>query len=166
MSVIIGVDPGSRVTGYGVIDDSGRQPIYVASGVIKVADQPFPRRLKTIYQSISDLIREYAPQQFAIEQVFVGKSASSALKLGHARGVAILAAEMAGLEISEYAARSIKQAVSGSGAADKQQMQDMIVRLLNLNSQPTSDSADALSVALCHAYSRIALSERAIAQRK
>lgn len=157
MSIILGIDPGSRVTGYGVIDTgTGRgsvQPKYLASGCIRMDGGDIAPRLVTIYQSIAQLINQYSPDQAAIEQVFVGKSASSALKLGHARGAAMLAVSIVEIPLAEYAARSIKQAVAGSGAADKKQVQDMVVKLLRLNKSPAADAADALAVALCHAYS-------------
>lgn len=155
MSIILGIDPGSRVTGYGLIDSGNARgkPSYIASGCIRMDDTAIAPRLVTIYQSISQLIQQYAPDTAAIEQVFVGKSASSALTLGHARGAAMLAVSMADIPLDEYAARSIKQAVAGTGGADKQQVQDMVVRLLNLNKAPAADAADALAIAMCHAFS-------------
>ena len=153
MSIILGVDPGSRITGYGLIKVEKTQVSYVASGCIRMPTDDLPVRLLTIYQNIGELIRQYAPSQAAIEQVFVGKSVSSALKLGHARGAAILAIAEAGLPLGEYAPRTIKQAVAGTGAADKEQVQAMVVRLLGLNRTPSADAADALAVALCHSYS-------------
>ena len=153
MSAILGIDPGSRVTGYGVIESSGKQPLYVASGCIRLPDASLPERLKVLYNSLFELMEEYAPGAVAIEQVFVGKSAGSALKLGHARGVAMLAPTLENIPVFEYAARSIKQAVAGTGAADKEQVQSMVVRLLKLNAAPAVDASDALAVALCHLYS-------------
>ena len=152
MSIILGIDPGSRVTGYGVVATCGAsmQPRYLASGCIRLDGKAIAPRLQTIFESLQQLIEQYRPDEFAIEQVFVGKSASSALKLGQARGVALLAASMLDLPIAEYAARSIKQAVTGTGAADKEQVQSMVVRLLGLNAAPQADAADALAVALCH----------------
>ncbi len=155
MSIILGIDPGSRTTGYGVITmgDGGTQPSYVASGCIRLPQKDLSTRLGIIFSSIGELIAEFSPEQAAIEQVFVGKNANSALKLGHARGAAMLAISVADIPLAEYAARSVKQAVTGSGAADKIQVQDMIVRLLKLNKSPAEDAADALAIALCHAYS-------------
>ena len=153
MSIILGVDPGSRITGYGLIQVEKTQASYIASGCISMPTDDLPARLLTIYQNIGELIRQYAPRQAAIEQVFMGKSVSSALKLGHARGAAILAIAEAGLPLGEYAPRTIKQAVAGTGAADKEQVQAMVVRLLGLNRTPSADAADALAVALCHSYS-------------
>lgn len=153
MSIILGIDPGSRVTGYGVLQIVNRKPHYIASGCIRLSGSAIAPRLQTIFEGLTDLIKEYNPDSFAIERVFVGKSADSALKLGHARGVAILVASMANLPVSEYAARTIKQAVAGTGAADKKQVQSMVVRLLKLSASPAADAADALAVALCHCYS-------------
>ena len=153
MSIILGIDPGSRITGYGLIQVEKTQATYVASGCIRMPTDDLPARLLTIYQNVGELIRQYAPSQAAIEQVFVGKSVSSALKLGHARGAAILAIAEADLPLGEYAPRTIKQAVAGTGAADKEQVQAMVVRLLGLNRSPSADAADALAVALCHSYS-------------
>ena len=148
MSIILGIDPGSRITGYGLIQVEKTQVSYVASGCIRIPTDDLPLRLLTIYQNIGELISQYAPHQAAIEQVFVGKSVSSALKLGHARGAAILAIAEAGLPLGEYAPRTIKQAVAGTGAADKEQVQAMVVRLLDLNRTPSADAADALACLL------------------
>lgn len=153
MSIILGIDPGSRITGYGLIKVEKTKAEYLASGCIRMPTDDLPARLLTIYQNIGELIQQYSPNQAAIEQVFVGKSVSSALTLGHARGAAILAVAEAGLPLGEYAPRTIKQAVAGTGAADKGQVQAMVVRLLGLNRTPSADAADALAVALCHSYS-------------
>ncbi len=158
MSVILGIDPGSRITGYGVIDTqssnkSAIKPRYIASGCIRLSEESIPNRLLTIHECLNDLIREYQPSHVSIEKVFVGKSADSALKLGQARGVAILSAAQANLPVFEYAARTIKQAVSGMGAATKVQVQEMVVQALSLNATPAADAADALAIALCHFYS-------------
>ncbi|MGB5325858.1 MAG: crossover junction endodeoxyribonuclease RuvC [Pseudomonadales bacterium] len=154
MSIILGIDPGSQVTGYGLVACAGGVPRYLASGCIRLVGEPsMSARLERLYRSLQEIASEYQPTEAAIEQVFVGKSASSALKLGQARGVAMLAAAQSGLPVFEYAARAIKQAVAASGAADKAQVQAMVVRLLNLNGTPAADAADALAVALCHAHS-------------
>lgn len=168
MSIILGIDPGSRVTGYGVIatDSKAIQPRYIASGCIRLDGKDIAPRLQVIFESLQQLIKQYQPDEFAIEQVFVGKNASSALKLGHARGVAILAATMQNLPVAEYAARSIKQAVTGTGAADKEQVQSMVTRLLALNAVPQADAADALAVALCHCYNTRYLSKVASAENR
>lgn len=149
---ILGIDPGSLLMGYGVIDVDGNHNRYVTCGTLSLKTLKMPARLQLIYETISEIISEYNPQQFAIERVFVSKNVDSALKLGHARGVAICAASMSGLEVSEYAPRAIKLATTGSGAADKGQMQYMVKILLGLNKVPGEDAADALATAICHAH--------------
>lgn len=153
MSIILGIDPGSRVTGYGVIESIRGRQRYVASGNIRLPNSSLSARLEVLYQNLQGLIAEYTPASVGVEQVFVGKSAGSALKLGHARGIALLVPQLAKIPVYEYSARTVKQAVTGTGAADKEQVQSMVVRLLSLNSKPSSDAADALAVALCHSYS-------------
>lgn len=151
----MGIDPGSRITGYGLIDMDGSRSHHVASGCIQTGSgRPLPERLKTIYESITELVRRYQPDEVAAEQVFMHRNPDSALKLGQARGAALCAVVMAGLPVSEYAARAIKQAVVGSGAADKAQVQHMVSLLLSLSALPPPDAADALAVALCHGHSR------------
>lgn len=154
MAVILGVDPGSLKTGFGVIDSRAGRNRYVASGVIRIAPLTLPERLKTIFDAISEIIDEYRPEQVAVEQVFMAKSAGSALKLGQARGAAIVAAVNRSLPVAEYEARKVKQSVVGNGAADKHQMQHMVKQLLKLSAVPQEDAADALGVALCHAHSQ------------
>ena len=152
---VLAIDPGSRVTGYGIIDVAGQEVRYVDSGCIRLADEAMPLRLMMIHQGISELIRSYRPQEFAIEAIFVHKNPASALKLGQARGVAICAAVLAQLPVSEYAAKSIKQAVVGKGGAEKTQVQHMVKILLNRSGviqSIQSDAADALAVALTHAH--------------
>ena len=152
---LMGIDPGSRITGYGIVEMDGPRSRYIASGGIQTdSSRPVPERLKTIFESIAHLIREYQPMEVAVEQVFMHRNPDSALKLGQARGAAICAVVVAGLPVSEYAARAIKQAVVGSGAADKTQVQRMIALLLNLPALPQSDAADALAVAICHGHTR------------
>ncbi len=148
--LILGIDPGSIIMGYGVVQHNGSQLRYVTSGCIKVGKLEWPQRLKQIYIDLTQIILEFKPQEVAIEQVFVHKNASSALKLGQARGAAIVAAACQELLVAEYSAREVKQAVVGYGNADKSQVQQMIKIMLNLNGVPTADSADALAVALCH----------------
>lgn len=149
---ILGIDPGSRVTGYGIVDVEGQSLRYVDSGCIRLAEEAMPIRLMMIHQGILQLVQRYRPQEFAIEEIFVHKNPNSALKLGQARGVALCAAVLAQLPISEYAAKSIKQAVVGKGAADKSQVQYMVKLLLNQTGKIQSDAADALAVALTHAH--------------
>ena len=152
MTIILGIDPGSRVTGFGLIEVVGNQSSYLASGCIRLGEQALPQRLGRIYQSLTEIIDRYHPEQAAIEQVFMAKNADSVLKLGQARGVAILAAVEKGLPVSEYAARSVKQSVVGRGDADKTQVQHMVMNLLKLTAKPQADAADALAIALCHAH--------------
>ncbi len=154
MTLILGVDPGSLKTGFGIIDARGSSNSYVASGVIRIPALGLPERLKVIFDSINEIIAEYSPEEMAIEQVFMAKSAASALKLGQARGAAIVAAVNQSLPVAEYEARKVKQSVVGNGAADKHQMQHMIKTLLRLPAPPQEDAADALGVAICHANTR------------
>ncbi|WP_185232422.1 crossover junction endodeoxyribonuclease RuvC [Teredinibacter franksiae] len=166
MPLILGVDPGSRKMGYGIINAQGSRLAYVASGVVRI---PAPllvadclaERLKVIFDSLTEIIEQYQPQEFAIENVFMSKSAGSALKLGQARGAAIVAAVNQDLPVSEYAARKVKQAVVGTGAADKLQVQHMVKTLLALPASPPEDAADALAVAICHANTFSGLVSRA-----
>lgn len=152
MPIILGVDPGSRITGYGIIRAEGRQLEYIDSGCIRVGEKPVAERLQVIFQSLATLISEYRPQEFAIEQVFMARNPDSALKLGQARGAAIVSAANSGLPVHEYSARQVKQAVVGTGGADKSQVQHMVQALLSLSRTPQADAADALAVALCHAH--------------
>lgn len=155
MPFILGVDPGSLKTGFGIIDTLGSKTQYVASGVVRLnSADSLPLRLKTIFDSLSEIIAEYQPHEMAIEQVFMAKNASSALKLGQARGAAIVAAGFYDLPVFEYEARKVKQSVVGTGAADKHQVQQMVKHLLKLTSSPQEDAADALAVALCHSHSQ------------
>src|SRR5690606_12876494 len=131
----------------GLIDVERSSARYVASGVIRIPDAPLPERLKLIFDAVSQIAQQYQPQQMAIENVFMAKSAGSALKLGQARGAAIVAAANAGLPVSEYEARKVKQAVVGSGAADKLQVQHRVKALLRLPASTQEDAADALAVA-------------------
>ncbi|MFC3914514.1 crossover junction endodeoxyribonuclease RuvC [Pseudaeromonas sharmana] len=152
MSIVLGIDPGSRVTGYGVIRTLGGRIEYLGSGCIRMRDGDLGPRLKQIYDGVSEVIRQFSPDLFAIEQVFMARNPDSALKLGQARGAAIVAAVNAGLEVAEYAARQVKLSVVGTGAADKEQVQHMVRQILKLPGNPQADAADALAVALCHAH--------------
>lgn len=154
MAIIMGVDPGSRKTGFGLINTVGGRSEYITSGVIRVPDVSLPERLKVIFDSVSELIERYIPEQFAIEQVFMAKNAGSALKLGQARGAAIVAAVNHDVPVHEYEARKVKQAITGTGAADKLQVQHMVKTLLKLPAAPQEDAADALAIALCHINSQ------------
>ncbi|MGB1199362.1 MAG: crossover junction endodeoxyribonuclease RuvC [Thalassotalea sp.] len=163
MAIILGIDPGSRLTGYGVIEQQGRKLTYLGSGCIKAiaAGDDFAARLQTIFAGVSELILQFQPDMFAIEQVFMGVNPGGALKLGQARGAAIVGATSKGLPVAEYSARQIKQSVVGTGAADKSQVQHMVKTILKLPATPQADAADALAVALCHAHSHDSLAKMA-----
>lgn len=156
---ILGIDPGLQVTGFGIIKSDGRISSYVHSGNIRVAKADFnkemPQRLGLIFRKLTEVIKEYQPDEVAVEEVFISRNASSALKLGHARGAAISAAVQLHLPVSEYSARSVKQAVVGNGAATKEQIQHMVLRLLALRGSLQADEADALAISLCHAHTSL-----------
>ena len=154
MKIILGIDPGSRVTGYGVIRSNGNKHEYITSGCIRTGEGDLSSRLHAIYKSISTLIEQYRPVEASIEEVFVNANVNSALKLGQARGAALVAFAQYVLPVAEYAPRRIKQAVVGYGGADKSQVQHMVKTILCLNKAPALDAADALAVALCHAHTR------------
>jgi len=154
MAVILGIDPGSQKTGFGVIHYSGGRSEYVASGVIRLPKADLPERLGIIFESVTELVELHCPQELSIEQVFMAKSAGSALKLGQARGAAIVACVAQQMLVAEYSARQIKQSVVGTGAADKAQVQHMVKVLLKLPAVPQEDAADALAAALCHAHTQ------------
>ena len=149
---ILGIDPGSRLTGFGVVDCEGDRASYVASGAVKTIDGSFPDRLKVIFNSVSEILCEYQPAVVAIESIFVHKNAASALKLGQARSAAICATFEFDTLLFEYAPREIKQAIVGTGAGTKEQVQHMVRSLLHLEGAPSPDAADALATALCHAH--------------
>jgi crossover junction endodeoxyribonuclease RuvC len=161
---ILGIDPGLRVTGFGVIESIDNKLIYVTSGVIKTASakknvvegeddrEELPGRLKVILESLFKVIDTYKPNQAAVEKVFVNVNPQSTLLLGQARGAAISAAVIRNLVVAEYTALQVKQSVVGNGHAQKEQVQEMVRRLLNLPSAPSPDSADALACAICHAH--------------
>ena len=149
--IILGIDPGSRLTGYGLIDNRRDRMIYLASGHIRVQGESFPERLGDIFERLCEIIAEHDPAQMSIESVFMHKNADSALKLGQARGAAICAGHQAGLEVHEYAPREVKQALVGRGGAEKEQVRHMVMRLLGLAETPQIDESDALALAICHA---------------
>lgn len=159
MTIILGIDPGSRITGYGLINESDRKIEYVDSGCIRTtADGELSQKLLQIYDGICQLMDYYSPTEVAIEQVFMHENPNSALKLGHARGVAMVAAASHRVKVSEYSAREIKKTVVGYGAAEKAQVSHMVVSLLALNKAPQKDAADALAIAICHSHMRYHLS--------
>lgn len=157
MKIILGIDPGSRVTGYGLVKLHNNKTQYVGSGCIRVEDKSLPNRLHNVFVGVSEIIKQYQPDEFAIEQVFMSKNADSALKLGQARGAAIVAATSQGIDVYEYSAKQIKQSVVGKGNASKAQVQHMVQYLMHLNKKPQSDAADALAVALCHIHTEQSL---------
>ena len=151
---ILGIDPGSQTTGYGIIDTEGNHSVHIDNGIIRVQEKNIAEKLRLIYQGISELITQFEPCEVSIEKVFMHKNADSALKLGQARGAAITAAAFYDLEIFEYSANRVKQSTVGKGHAAKEQVQHMVKVLLNLPEVPFTDAADALAIALCHAHSR------------
>lgn len=154
MASILGVDPGSRCTGYGIIHDGVKGPVLVTYGTIRTESDNFPERLKQIYDGIYRVAHEFRPDELAIEQVFMSKNADSALKLGQARGAAICGAMSAGLKVYEYAARAVKLAVVGKGSAEKSQVQHMVRFMLGVSEVLPADASDALGVAMCHIHHR------------
>jgi len=151
VSRILGIDPGSTITGFAIVDGGGQPTAHIVD-CIRLPRTDFPTRLGLIFQRLTEVIIEYQPDEMAIENVFVSKNASSALKLGQARGAAICAAAARGLPVAEYTPTQIKQAVVGRGHADKVQIQHMVAMLLGLKPPVQADSADAAAVALCHAH--------------
>ncbi len=152
---ILGIDPGTRITGYGIIDVEGNRLRHIDNGIVSTnSKEPLPLRLQTIYSGLRKILDHYSPACMAVEQVFMAKNPRAALTLGHARGVALLAGIHSDLPISEYSALQVKSAVVGYGRADKQQVQQMVKALLNLPEVAQEDAADALAVAICHANSR------------
>jgi crossover junction endodeoxyribonuclease RuvC len=151
---ILGLDPGSRITGYGVVDVGQRGVRYVASGCIRVGNGEMAGRLLQIHRHVTELVATYAPAEIAIERVFMHKNPDSALKLGQARGAALCGACQAGAPVFEYAPRAVKQTVTGTGGAEKTQVLHMIKALLALDGRLSADAADALAIAVCHAQHR------------
>lgn len=152
---ILGIDPGSNITGFGIIDASGNKYNYITSGVVRTTKNHMHHQLWQIFDGIFNLVTKYCPSEVAIEQVFMHANVNSALKLGQARGVAIVAAAKGNIKIAEYSARQVKQAVVGYGNAEKFQVQHMVRLLLKLKNSLKPDEADALAVAICHANSRL-----------
>jgi crossover junction endodeoxyribonuclease RuvC len=163
---ILGIDPGLRITGFGVVDRSGPRITYVASGRIRTPDADLAERLKAILEGLAEVIRDHHPTLVAVEKVFVNVNPNSTLLLGQARGTALCAAVMHGLPVAEYTALQVKQAVVGNGHAGKQQVQDMVRRLLKLAGNPSPDAADALACAICHAHGGDGYAGLAAARRR
>ena len=151
---ILGIDPGSRITGFGVVDFDRDRAAYVGSGTVDSRKGEFADRLKTIFDSISEVCAHYRPDAVSVENVFVHKSAGSALKLGHARAAAICATFEHGIAVYEYAPRAIKQAIVGTGGAQKEQVEHMVKTILALSGELSADASDALAAALCHGHNR------------
>jgi len=161
---ILGLDPGLRRTGWGVVDCAGARLIHVAHGVIAPPQEiAFAERLLFLFEAVSAVIAEHAPDEAAVEETFVNNNASSTLKLGHARAASLIAPARAGLPVAEYAATVVKKAVVGTGGADKSQVGFMIARLLPAAGKTTADAADALAVAIAHAHARTARNFRGAA---
>ncbi len=154
MTIVLGVDPGSRVTGYGLIELAAKpfRVRYIDSGCLRLKAADLPQRLAEIFHRLGELIRLYRPTQMAIEAVFVSRNPGSALKLGQARGAAIVAGSVAELPVFEYSPRQVKLAVVGHGGAEKHQVQEMMRSLLKLDFVPASDEADGLAIAWCHGH--------------
>lgn len=154
---ILGIDPGSRFTGYGIIEQVGGKARYLHCGTLSLGGDELPRRLGDIFAGIAAVVAEWRPQEVGIEKVFMARNADSALKLGQARGAAITAVVQAGLPVFEYSARQVKQALVGTGGAEKVQVSRMVRHLLQLDRDPQADAGDALAIAICHAHMRVSL---------
>lgn len=150
---ILGIDPGSRNTGFGVIDTDGVRSRRIDSGCIRVGSQPWPARLGTIFDAVARIVADYEPHEMAVEQLIFARDPTAALKLGQARGAVVCAGLKGGVLVHEYSPKTVKLAVVGSGGAEKSQVQHMVRILLSLEAEPTEDEADALALALCHAHS-------------
>jgi len=150
---ILGIDPGSRNIGFGIIDTDGRQSARVASGCIRVGQHPWPERLGLIFDGVAELVAAHQPHEMAVEQLIFARDPTAALKIGQARGAVLCAGLKAGVTVHEYSPKSVKLAVVGSGGAEKTQVQHMVRILLTLERPPGEDEADALAIALCHAHS-------------
>lgn len=159
-TLVMGIDPGSRVTGYGLVEVQGPRTRHVAHGCIRCPGGDLPPRLKRIHAGLAEVIAEYSPAEIAVESVFVRRNVNSALVLGQARGVALLAVAQAGLPLHEYSPAQVKSAIVGNGRAEKTQVQHMVRALLELKETPSTDAADALAIALCHAQLRGSLAPR------
>ncbi len=166
MTTLLGIDPGLRFTGWGLIEAHGNRLRHLADGVIATdAERSVPQRLKALHDALADLLARHRPDEAAIEETYVNRNGAATLKLGYARGVALLAPALAGIPVTEYGAMAVKQAVVGTGAAAKEQVQMMVRRLLPGAAIRRADAADALAVAICHAHhraSRLAWAARAV----
>ena len=163
MTCILGIDPGSNITGYGIIDIKDNHATHVTHGDIHLGDVELPIKLCTIFEKITSIIDDFKPEEVAVEKVFMHRNADSALKLGQARGAVITACALQNIPVFEYTPNQIKQSTVGKGHAAKQQVQHMVKVLLCLNEMPATDAADALAIALCHAYSRAGIQRMGLA---
>lgn len=165
---VIGIDPGSVITGFGIIETDGIRSFHIDHGHIRIAGEDLPEKLGFIYYEISKLVEKWRPDEAGVEQVFMSNNAMSALKLGQARGAAICAIVQHGVKVSEYTPRLVKQAVVGNGAANKEQVQHMIKALLGIDGTVQADAADALAIAICHGHSRnsLNLKKSSLARRR
>ena len=152
MTRILGIDPGSRYTGYGIVEHAGNKVSFLHCGTLRLGSAEIPERLGAIYSGLAGVIAQWQPDEVSVEKVFMARNPDSALKLGQARGAAIVAAALQDIPVFEYAARSVKQAVTGKGSADKTQVQHMVKHLLKLPGTPQADAADALAIAITHAH--------------
>jgi crossover junction endodeoxyribonuclease RuvC len=151
---ILGLDPGSLATGYGVIELAGQRITHIAHGCIRTQGIEFPQRLGNIHSGVAEVVAEYQPDELAVEKVFMNRNVEAALKLGQARGAALAAALVRDIPVFEFAATAVKLALVGNGHADKTQVSHMVCQLLGLSSTSSADAADALAVAVCHAHQR------------
>ncbi|HAB07937.1 MAG: crossover junction endodeoxyribonuclease RuvC [Alloalcanivorax venustensis] len=157
MTILLGIDPGSRHTGYGVIEQVGNRSRALAFGTISTSGAEMAPRLGTIFAGLCEVMSAHRPEEVSIEKVFMARNPDSALKLGQARGAALTAVVQSGVPVFEYSARQVKQAVVGRGGAEKVQVAEMVKHLLGLEKRPQEDAADALAIALCHAHTRVSL---------
>ena len=157
MTILLGIDPGSRHTGYGVIEQVGNRSRALAFGTISTSGAEMAPRLGTIFAGLCEVMSAHRPEEVSIEKVFMARNPDSALKLGQARGAALTAVVQSGVPVFEYSARQVKQAVVGRGGAEKVQVAGMVKHLLGLEKRPQEDAADALAIALCHAHTRVSL---------
>ena len=157
MTILLGIAPGSRHTGYGVIEQVGNRSRALAFGTISTSGAEMAPRLGTIFAGLCEVMSAHRPEEVSIEKVFMARNPDSALKLGQARGAALTAVVQSGVPVFEYSARQVKQAVVGRGGAEKVQVAEMVKHLLGLEKRPQEDAADALAIALCHAHTRVSL---------
>ncbi len=158
MTLLLGIDPGLRFTGWGLVEATGNRLRHIADGVIATdSEHPVPARLSALHRALTALIAQHRPDEAAVEETYVNRNGAATLKLGYARGVALLAPALAGIPVAEYGAMAVKLAVVGTGGAAKEQVAVMVRRLLPGATLRRADAADALAVAICHAHHRASL---------